>query len=177
MCIKKAIGISIIVTIIGSGLAVAQQVRTTQTATMKAKQLTFGWGTNIMDFSGDCHLTIDQGYNAEMKAPSMQVRLNNEMNMVDSLVAKGPVRFVIITAPDASGVRRQIECTAQKEATYNEQTQIIKLIGNATAAMKTVGGSAAETVNLTSDTITANLKTETLTVEDVNMTIQRPLNR
>lgn len=152
--------------------AFCQQVKRTRTATITAKTMELDWDSNQVDFSGNCKLTIGGDYNATMVAPSMSASFASKPATVKSLVARGPVSFTIITRPDKEGHKRKIVASARDQATYSEDTQTVKLVGQAVADMTPLeGGDAVETVHFTGQTITANLKTNRLTVDDANLTV------
>ena len=158
-------------------LAVCEQVKHMRNSTITAQTMEYDWDKNVVEFSGNTKLVIGGGYDATMLAPSMNVRLSAKGDKVASLVAKGPVNFVVLTKPDASGMRRKITATAATEATYSEDTQLLKLIGDATADMLPMNApSEVEAVHFTGDAIAANLKTSRLSVEKANLTVKSQMD-
>lgn len=163
----------IIIALLLTTLALCQQVKRTRSATITALAMEYDWDKNVVEFSGDTKLVIGGGYDATMTAPSMNVRLSAKGDKVASLVAKGPVDFTVVTKPDSNGQRRKISAAAKDEATYSEDTQLLKLIGGATADMLPLNAPAdAEAVHFTGETITANLKTSRLSVDKANLTVK-----
>jgi len=168
--------------LIATAVAVAQQVKKAQNAVVTAQTMEYDWAANTVDFSGGTKLVLTGNYDATMVAPTMAVKLSPKSDRVLSVVASGPVNFTITTKPDASGQRRKIVGSAKQQATYTDDTQIVKLIGGATADLLPVegeGGAAAEgglaraeAIHFTGETITANLKTSKLTVDDANLTVE-----
>jgi len=153
--------------LLAATVAFSQQVKRTRTAEIKAGLMEFDWGTNVFEFTGNCILTIGAGYNATMTAPKMTAAT------VKSLTATGPVHFTIITAPDGQGRKRKIVASARDKATYAEDTQVVKLVGEATADMTPVDAPEdVEAVHFTGETITANLKTSRLSVDNANLTVK-----
>ncbi|MFO7946371.1 MAG: LptA/OstA family protein [Armatimonadota bacterium] len=156
------------------GIPLAQQVQKTQTATIKADSLEYDWSTETTVMKGNCHLVIDNDSHAEMTAPAMTVQLNRDRNRINFLEADGVVRFNVTTAPDDNGLRRKISAQAQGGATYRETTQEVKLTGGARADVSTIG-TAAQAVHFEGNTITANLKTSRLRVDNAHLKIETPL--
>lgn len=163
-----------------AAVGVAQQVKKTQNATITAQSMEYDWGANTVNFAGGTRLVLAGEYNATMVAPSMAVQLGAKADRVVSVIARGPVDFSIVTPPDNNGQQRKIVATAKEQATYNDDTQTIKLTGGATAdllpqeaAVVGDGGLArAEAIHFAGQTITANLKTSKLIVDDANLTVQ-----
>lgn len=162
------VGCSLIV----ATMAFCQQVKRTRTGTVTAQTMELDWEKNVVIFSGNARLVVSGEYNADMTAPSMNVALNQKGDRIMSLVAKGPVTFTVITQPDATGLKRKIVASASDQATYSEDAQQIKLVGNAVADMMPVGGEATEAMHFTGQTIVANLKTNRLTVDNANLTVK-----
>lgn len=162
------VGCSLIV----ASMAVCQQVKRTRTASVEAESMDLDWGKNVVVFSGGAHLTVTGETNADMVAPSMNVAFNAKGDRIMSLVAKGPVTFTVITQPDENGLKRKIVATASDQATYSEEAQQIKLVGNAVADMTPVGGESTEGMHFTGQTIVANLQTNRLTVDKANLTVK-----
>lgn len=154
-------------------LAVCQQVKRTRTASITAPAMEYDWDKNVIEFSGGTKLVIGGGYDATMTAPSMNVRLTAKGDKVAALVAAGPVNFTVVTKADNNGVRRKIIASAKDEATYSEETQLLKLSGGAVADMKPLEAAEdIEAVHFTGQTITADLKTSRLKVNDANLTVK-----
>lgn len=164
--------------LLAATVAFSQQVKRTRTAEIKADLLEFDWNANVFEFSGNCKLTIGAGYNATMTAPRMTTEIATAPPTVKSLVAQGPVNFVIVTAPDSQGRKRKIVASAQQKATYAEDTQTVKLVGQAQADMTPLEASdEVEAVHFTGETITANLKTSRLTVDNANLTVKTQIEQ
>ena len=165
--------ILLVLAVLVATVAFCQQVRKTRTAVIAAKTMELDWANNVVDFTGNCKLTVGGGYDATMTAPSMTASFTTKPVTVKSLVAKGPVNFTVITEPDSQGHKRKIVASAQNQATYAEATQTIKLMGSAVADVIPLdSGDPVETVHFTGETITANLKTNRLTVDDANLTVK-----
>jgi lipopolysaccharide export system protein LptA len=167
----------IIIGLLLTTLAVCQQVKRTRSATITAQAMEYDWDKNLIEFTGNTKLVIGGGYDGTMTAPSMNVRLNAKGDRVSSLVAKGPVNFRIVTAPDSNGQRRKIDASAKDEATYSEETQLLKLVGGATADMLPMNAAAdVEAVHFAGQTISADLKTSRLKVSDANLTVKSQMD-
>lgn len=163
----------IILALLLTSLAIGQQVKRMRNATITAQSMEYDWDKNVVEFAGNTKLVIGGGYDATMTAPSMNVRLNAKGDRVAALVAKGPVSFTVITKADSNGQRRKISAAATDEATYSEETQLLKLVGGATADMLPLNAPAdVEAVHFTGETITANLKTSRLSVDKANLTVK-----
>ncbi len=166
--------ITIALCITGTCAVFAQQVTKTNTAEVSADNLVVDWDSGRLEFSGHCKVIINAGHQAEMTATKMVVQLNDQANRIDSLIAYGPVNFNVITEPNSQGLRRKIVASAQSQATYSEATQVVALSGGAQADMSTLGISGA-TAHFTGQTITANLKTSKLSVDDANLMVKTPV--
>jgi lipopolysaccharide export system protein LptA len=159
-------------------LAVCQQVKRTRTAAITAPVMEYDWDKNVIEFTGGTKLVIGGGYDATMSAPSMNVRLSAKGDKVVSLVAAGPVNFTVVTKADNNGLRRKITASAKDEATYSEETQLLKLVGGAVADMKPLdAGEDVEAVHFTGKTITADLKTSRLKVTDADLTVKSQMEQ
>lgn len=156
-------------------MAVSQQVKKFRTGQIESKTLEIDWANNVWEFSGGTKLVISGDVSANMTAPSMVVRVGKG-NRLNTVTAKGPVTFTVYTKPDANGQRRKIVASANDQATYSEDTQTIKLIGGAVADMMPAeGGTSAEAIHFTGKTISANLRTSRLTVDDANLNVKTEL--
>lgn len=156
-----------------ASLAVAQQVKKARNATITAQSMELNWESGEVEFIGNVKLVIAGDINADMIAPRMSVKLSPKGDKVLSVLAHGPVQFTIVTAPDANGQRRKIVASATEQATYAADTDLVKLTGGATADMLPLEGTAGiEAIHFTGQTITANLKTNRLTVDQANLTVQ-----
>lgn len=154
-------------------VAYCQQVKRTRTATLTAKTMEYDWDSNVFDFAGSCKVTIANGVNALITAPTMTVKLSPKSDSVARLVAKGPVHFEVITQPDAKGLKRKIVASAQEQACYVEDTQTVTLTGGAQADLIPLDAKdQIEAVHFTGQTITANLKTSRLSVDQANLTVK-----
>lgn len=169
-----AVLVSLTVALLALGGALAQNGTRTKSAEVKAKDLIYNWDTNELKFSGNCSLTILAGYDATMTAPSMQVKLSESNDRILRLVANGVVNFNVLTKAGEDGARRKIVASAQQQAIYNEDTQTVVLTGGAMADVTTVG-SDRQAAHFTGQTLTANLKTSQLIVNDANLKVQTPL--
>lgn len=179
---KRKLFVSVLVgaMTVAAAVGMAQQVKKAQNAVITAQTMEYDWAANTVDFAGGTKLVLTGEYDATMLAPSMGVKLSPKADRVLSVVARGPVSFSLVTKPDNNGQRRKIVATAKQQATYTDETQIILLTGGATADLLPVedaapdgGGLArAETIHFTGQTITANLKTNKLTVDDANLTVE-----
>lgn len=158
-----------------AGVTVAQQVRKTRTAQVRADSLEYDWSTNTTVMEGECRLTIENSSDAVMTAPKMTIKFNDDHDRINSLDAGGPVHFTVTTAADEQGVHRKITATANGGATYSEQNQQVRLTGGASADLATLGADA-EAVHFEGDTITANLKTSRLQVDNAHLKIETPLD-
>ncbi len=156
------------------GTVAAQQVKRTRTAEVTAQTLVYDWNTNDFELTGNCRLVIGGGYDAQMSAPHMTVKLNDAGDRIMRLVAQGVVKFNIVTKPDAKGTRRKIVASAQKQAVYSEVEQTVELTGGAEADLTTLGADG-QAAHFTGEKITANLQTSTLVVDDANLKLQTPL--
>jgi len=181
--VKSKLLVAALVSLLLVVAAVAQQVKKAQNAVITAQTMDYDWVNNTLDFTGNAKVVLTGPYDATMTAPSLAVKLSPQADRVLSFVGAGPVNFTLTTKPDANGLRRRIVATAKEQATYTDDTQIIKLIGGATADLLPVATTAdnapageglakAQAVHFTGQTITANLKTNKLTVDDANLTVE-----
>lgn len=168
---RRAIYLLLGTTLLAS-LAIAQQVKKSRTATVTAQSMDFDWSSNTFVFSGNAKLSIGGDMEATMSAPTVTFSFDEKAKAIKNLIAKGPVQFTVVTKPGADGSKRKIVASASQEATYSEDTQIVKLVGSAVADMLPLEGNAAEAVHFTGETITANLKTNRLTVDNANVTVR-----
>jgi lipopolysaccharide export system protein LptA len=152
----------------------AQQVRRTQTAEIKAAELIYDWDKSEWEFSGDCKVSIAGGHDAQMTAPRMSVKLSPKLDEIVHLIAYGPVKFHVLTRPNSEGIRYSINASAQKQALYREVEQVIELTGGAEADLVAVGVEG-QTARFVGQKITADLKTSRLSVDDANVKIQTPV--
>lgn len=157
--------------------AVAQQVKRVQNATITAQAMEFDWGANTIVFTGNVKLVMTGTHNATMTAPRMSVKLSSKAERVVSVVTDGPANFSIVTAPDSEGVRRKIIATASQKVTYSADSGLVTLTGGATADLLPVDAAPeTEAIHFTGETITANLKTNKLTVDNANLTVETTAN-
>lgn len=114
-------------------------------------------------------------YDATMNAPKMLVKLTGqsaENGRVDSVIADGPVAFTAITKKTEKSPARKIVATSKDQATYSNDTKLVKLIGGATADVTPLEeGVVGDVIHFTGQTINANLKTRKLTVDNANLTV------
>jgi lipopolysaccharide export system protein LptA len=158
------------------GRGLAQVEKKTQSVDLTADLGTFNWATNIHEFSGHVHAVLTGAYAATVDAPKMTFKLTPKGNQVDDLVAYGPVRFVIITQPNASGVQYKVVATATDRATYSESNQTLVLKGNADATITSLPESPdAQTAHFTGDEIDADLANSLMTVTQAHMQVSSPL--
>ena len=155
-------------------MALGQQARRTQTAEIKAAELVYEWDKNEWEFTGDCKVTIAGGYDGQITAPRMSVKLSPKLDEIVHLIAHGPVKFYFLTQPNSEGIRYSINASAQSQALYREADQTIELSGGAQADLVAVGVEG-QTARFVGQKITANLKTSRLTVDDANVKIQTPI--
>jgi len=168
------------VMVVAAAAGVAQQTKRAQNAVVTAQTMEYDWAANTVEFSGGTKLVLTGQHDATMTAPTMAVKLSAKADRVVSVVANGPVHFSLLTQADANGTRRRIVATAKGQAVYADDTEILKLTGGATADLLPAEGAAeggeglarAEAIHFTGQTITANLKTSKLTVDDANLTVE-----
>lgn len=126
---------------------------------------------------GSVALTMNTSdYNATMSSPKMVVKLTGQVDPLQSVIADGPVGFTAITKATADKPARRIVATAKGQATYFNDTKLVKLIGGATADVTPLPeGVEGDTIHFTGQTINANLKTRKLTVDNANLTVNTTL--
>jgi len=164
--------VAAIVGLSACAVGLAQQVKKTRSAEIRAATMTYDWGVNTFEFAGDCHLQISGAYEATMTGPKMVARLNKKGDRVEHLTAAGPVHFEVVTQKDANGVRRKIVASSQGEATYEEATQTVALQGGAIADVTTLPATPdAESAHFEGDRIVADLKANTMKVDKPHMTV------
>jgi lipopolysaccharide export system protein LptA len=153
--------------------AFCQQVRKFRTSTVEFKIMELDWDTDVVEFSGGCKLTVGGPFNATMTAPAMTAKVSGKPATLKSLVAKGPVNFTVITRPNSQGLKRKITASAKEQATYSEDTQTVRLVGDAVADMVPLdGGVEAESMHFTGQTVIANLKTNRMSVDNGDLTVK-----
>jgi lipopolysaccharide export system protein LptA len=176
-------------TVAVAGLALAQQqqqIKQAQNAVITAQTMDYDWVNNTVDFTGNTRVVLKGEYDATMTSPSLAVKLSPKGDRVLTMEAAGPVNFTVTTKPDANGLRRKIVGTAKERATYDDATQVVKLLGGASADLLPIepgaapaegteapqGLARAEAIHFTGQTITANLKTSKMTVDDANLQVE-----
>lgn len=170
---RKTVVLILIAGVLLAAYGYAQTTKRTRTASITAASMEFDWDKNVAEFTGNTKLVVGGDYDATMTAPKMTARLSPKADSIVSLVAAGPVKFVVVTRAGSGGVRRKITASATKEATYSEDTQVVKLVGNAVADMAPINApDTVEAMHFAGQTIVANLKTSRLTVDDANLTVK-----
>ena len=159
-----------------SCLAWAQNSKKTQSADIKGDGSVFNWNTNELTLTGSVSVQITSANATTMTAPKMTAKFSKAMDLILNLVASGPVRLEIITAPDADGVRSRMTATCTDKAEYSETTQKIVLHGGAVADYVSLPeGPESRTAHFTGDEIEANLNTSELTVLNTHIRVSSPL--
>lgn len=153
------------------GVAVAQQVKNTETGTISADLIEYDFANNDCEATGNVIVTIDGKHQAKLFAPAIFVDLNQDLNRILSLVAKGPIRFEALTAPDDNGLRRKIVASCGTRASYDAVTQTINMTGGAEADVSTLPTSNVEAAHFTGESITVNLRASTLSVKQAEATV------
>ena len=152
-------------------VVIGQQVKRTATAELRFGELEWNWDTNVIEMTGNCSVNVRDRHTAKVEAPSMTVRINKQLDIVEHLVAPGPVKFEVLTAPNREGIRRKIVGSCTDKATYEEEKQVFQLQGNAVADVTTLPEGSVEAAHLSGQAITANLKTSSITVSRGEMNV------
>jgi lipopolysaccharide export system protein LptA len=169
---QRIVAILIGVLLAVSAVAIAQQVKRAGKDVITAQTMDYDWGANTMDFTGNVKVVMKRNYDVTMMAPSMNVKLSPKGDHVASVTANGPVNFEIIIAAEGNNPARKITASAKQQATYAEDTGLVKLVGDAVADLVPVeNATEAQTVHFTGQAITANLKTRKLTVDQANLEV------
>ena len=170
---RHALTLILAALVLVSAAATAQQVKKARNATITSQSMELDWNSGEVEFVGNVKFVLTGDVNADMTAPRVSVKLTPKGDRVLSAVAHGPVQFTIVPQANAQGQRRKIVASAQDSATYSADTDLVKLVGGAVADMMPLeGATAAETMHFTGQSITANLKTNRLSVDSANVTVQ-----
>jgi hypothetical protein len=110
----------------------AQHLKKGSVAEIRSDELEVDWGTGLTEMTGHVSMTIRGDYTATMTASSVTLTGDLERSRVLSVEARGPVNFVVDTAP-ANGQRAHIVASCSQVATFSEQTMIVTMVGNAHA--------------------------------------------
>ncbi len=154
----------------------AQAGKQTQTADITSQTMSFNWNTNTFEFTGNAKVIMAGLYDATVTGPKMVVQLTSKGDRVKQLVTHGPVRFELVSKPDANGVRRRVIATAKDRAEYSEITQKIVLRGNAEATIVTLPETPeSQRAHFTGDVMEADLGTGLLTFTQARMQVTSPL--
>jgi lipopolysaccharide export system protein LptA len=166
-------------------LGLPQAEKKTQTADITSHIMKFNWTSNVYVFTGsyagdpngDTTAILHGDYDATVNAPKMTFTLPPKGQKVGTLTATGPVRFEIITPPDAQGLRTKVVATAADSAIYSEADRTLKLKGNADATITRLPETPdAQSAHFTGDEIDANLKDSEMTVTQAHLTVTGPLS-
>ncbi len=163
--------IAIVAGVSALGVAMAQQVKRTETGAVTADLIEYDFANNDFKATGNVIVNIDGTHQGKMFAPALSMDLNQDLDRIVSLVATGPVKFEVLTAPDTNGLRRKIVASCGKRATYDANTQTIVMTGGAKADVSTLPAGNAEAAHFTGDSITVNLLTSTLSVKQAEITV------
>lgn len=158
------------------GVAVAQQVKRTETGTITADLIEYDFGNNDCKATGNVTVSIDGRHQAKMFAPTLFVDLNQDLDRILSLVAEGLVRFEVLTAADSAGLRRKILASCGTRAAYDADSQTVSMTGGAKADVSTLPTSNAEAAHFTGDSITVNLRSSTLSVKQAEVSVTTEVN-
>ena len=159
-----------------SCLAFAQDSRKTQSAEIRGDSSVFNWIKNELVLTGNVSVQVTSPNATTFTAPKMTAKFSKAMDQILTLVATGPVRVEITTAPDADGVRSRITATGNDKAEYSETTQKIKLLGDAVADYVSLPeGPESRRMHFTGEEIEADLNTSLLTVRKPHISFSTPL--
>jgi lipopolysaccharide export system protein LptA len=175
MPIRTGVGLLVAGGVLLATIVSGQQVQQTRAAKLRADRAEFALDSDTIEFMGNCKVTISGASTAEMTTPAMTFTLakKDKSWIVKTLVAQGPVGFTVITRPDASGARRKVVGSAKERAVYSEETQLIKLQGEAQADMVPLDAAdSQEALHFTGQTIVFNLKTGRMTMENADVTVK-----
>ena len=155
----------------------AQAEKVTQSADITSDTMSFNWNTNAFEFAGNAKVVMVGPYQATITGPKMNVELTKD-NRVKQMLARGPVKFDLISPPDKDGVRNHIVATADDSAEYSEVTQKIVLRGNAQTTIISLPETAdSRRVYFTGDVMEADLGTGTMTVTKAHMQASTPIKQ
>ena len=153
------------------GVVVAQQSRKTATAEFGGELFEWAMDTNLFTLSGGAWLNVKADQVAKMTASAMTIKLNEKLNLVESLTATGPVKIDMLTAKGEKGVQRKIIASCAEKGTYQEAEQLIEMIGDVEADVTTLPAGNVEAAHLCGDKISFDLKTNKVTVTQAKMTV------
>jgi lipopolysaccharide export system protein LptA len=145
--------VAIVVGVSALGVAMAQQVKRTETGTITADLIEYDFSNNDCKATGNVTVSIDGRHQAKMFAPALFVDLNQDLDRILSLVAEGPVKFEVLTAPDSERQRRKIVASCGTRAAYDAAAQTIVMSGGAKADVSTLPTGNAEAAHFTGDSI------------------------
>ena len=168
--------VAIVVGVSALGVAMAQQVKRTETGTITADLIEYDFSNNDCEATGNVTVGIDGKHQAKMFAPALFVDMNQALDRILSLVATGPVRFEVLTAPDSDGQRRKIVASCGTRAAFDAVAQTIVMSGGAKADVSTLPAGSAEAAHFTGESITVNLRTSTLSIKQADLTVTTEVN-
>ena len=168
--------VAIVACVSALAVATAQQVKRTETGTVTAELIEYDFGNNDFKATGNVVVDIDGKHQAKMFAPTLSMDLNQDLDRILSLVATGPVRFEVLTAPDSDGLRRKILASCGSRAAYDAAAQTIVMSGGAKADVSTLPAGNAEAAHFTGDSITVNLRTSMLSIKQADLTVTTEVN-
>ncbi len=153
------------------GVAVAQQVKRTETGTVTADLIEYDFGNNDFKATGNVVVNIVGQHQAKMFAPTLSMDLNQDLDRILSLVAAGPVKFEVLTAADSAGLRRKILASCGSRAAYDADSQTVSMTGGAKADVSTLSVGNAEAAHFTGESITVNLRTSMLSIKQADLSV------
>ncbi len=147
----------------------------TLSATVDADEMTWNWGTNLTEFTGNCKVVIISPQQATLTAPRISLKLEKSdagQSVIHQLKTVGATHLTLITQPDSKGIRRKMTGTASQGATYSERSNTVVLAGGAKIdSVSLPEGADSEHISFTAEALSVNLATETITASKGHMKI------
>ncbi len=148
----------LLVLMLVAAVAVGQQIKRGNVATIQAEQLEYDWETGDTKMTGNCRVDIKGDYDATMTTPALVFRTDIETAQVLSFEATGPVTFDILTRP-TDGKRSRIQARCSDSATFSEETMLAIMKGNAHAEITRLPrAESVQSVVYNGDSLTIDLR-------------------
>lgn len=146
----------------------------TLSATVDADEVTWNWGTNLTEFTGNCKVVIISPQQATLTAPRISLKLEKSdagQSVIHQLKTVGETHLTLITQPDSKGIRRKMTGTASQGATYSERSNTVVLAGGAKIdSVSLPEGPDSERISFTAEALTVDLGAEEVRASKGHMT-------
>ncbi len=151
----------------------------TLSAEVYADEVTWNWGTNLTEFTGDCRVVITSPQQATLTAPRISLKLEKSdggRSVIHQLKTVGATHFTLITRPDSKGIRRKMTGTASQGATYSERSNTVVLAGGAKIdSVSLPEGPDSERISFTAEALTVDLGAQVVRASKGHMKISAPM--